>query len=103
MPNQLTTTSDETGKPGNNDRGTVRALQERQDREDHDHKEAVQRYTISGAVRQDFWCSAFQRQTVQCAHSGVGVCVAGRKDRCQHESVLIRIWLALDVIWGLTH
>ena len=72
-----TTGRDKTGKPGDHNRGTVTALQEGQDGEDHDNDETVDRHTTLGCFCEDAWGSAFQCQTVKGTDGAVGIRVTG--------------------------
>lgn len=83
---KLTTACDEVSEPGDNNGRAVRALQEREHREYHDHAKAVKRNALARAIGEESRSSAFECESVQCANGAVCVGVASRKDRSQHEA-----------------
>lgn len=80
---KLTSSRDETGKPSNDNGGTVGNLQEGQDRENHDDTEAVDGHTLAGGVCQDAWGPSLQRETIQSTDSTIGISVTSREDGSQ--------------------
>jgi len=82
-----TTSSDDVGEPGQDFGGVVRQLQERQEREDHDYTEAVDRNTVLGALAQDLGGTALNSKRVQTASRAVSVRVTRREDTRDQEGV----------------
>jgi hypothetical protein len=74
-------------QPAQHFAGCTAELHERQAGEAHDDEEAVKRYTVLGAITQNFRRATFKRQSVQTAGGAVGVGVAGTEDRCDHQGV----------------
>lgn len=78
---------DEVDKPGQDDVGARGELQEGQEGEAHDHYEAVDGHALVGHLAQEAGGAALERHAVQVAHGGIGIRVAGREYRGDHQRV----------------
>lgn len=81
------TSGDEVDQPGQDFAGSAGKLQEREEREDHNDAEAVDRNAIPCRLSEETWGSAFESHTVKVTHRGVGVSVASGEYRRQHEGI----------------
>jgi len=89
------TSGDEDNEPSQHLCGVAGDGEERKEREDHCNAEAVDWDTLLGALLEEFWSFAFERQTVQASNGGICVCVTGREDTGDQKSI-DKVWKTLD-------
>lgn len=82
-----TTGSDDVCEPRENLGGRVRQVKERQEREDHDDGEAVDRNTVLRAFPQELGGTTLDGERVQTTGSTVRVCVSSREDTGDQKGV----------------
>lgn len=82
-----TSSSDDIDEIGQNLCRAFRQLQERQEGEDHDDEEAVNRNTVPGALAEELGGAAFDGERVQAASGAIGICVTSGEDTRNQESV----------------
>ena len=66
---------------------TAANLEEGEEREEHDHTEAVKRDTLAVSIGEELGRAALESQAVKCSGCNIGIGVSGREDRGHDESV----------------